>query len=97
MVDTNWDTDTWLKSTDVVLAIKIIGHSECQNQKKLYDGCNTAAKLLGRLARERRKKKEQQQGEPKKTVGLLDLLAGTLDEPWKKYQGSNDGKWKIAK
>ena len=57
-----------------LLAIETSGHSAWRDNDFVDDGCYTAARLLGRLARERRTR-----GEPR--LGLLDLLGDSLQEP----------------
>jgi len=55
-----------------LLAIETSGHSAWRANDFVDDGCYTAAKLLGRLARERL---------DRPGAGLLDLLGGSLREP----------------
>ena len=58
-----------------LLAIETSGHSAWRDNKFVDDGCYTAARLIGRLARERRASKTPS------SLGLLELLGGSLDEP----------------
>ena len=58
-----------------LLAIETSGHSAWRDNKFVDDGCYTAARLIGRLARERRASKNPS------SLGLLELLGGSLDEP----------------
>ena len=60
-----------------LLAIETSGHSAWRGNAFVDDGCYTAARLLGRLARERRERGQQQQV----NVGMLDLLGDSLTEP----------------
>ena len=57
-----------------LLAIETSGHSAWRGNAFVDDGCYTAARLLGRLARERRERGQ-------KVVGMLDLLGDSLTEP----------------
>ena len=57
-----------------VLAMETSGHSAWRDNAFVDDGCYTAARALGYLARERRRA-----GRPR--LGLLDLLEGRLAEP----------------
>ena len=57
-----------------LLAIETSGHSAWRDNQFVDDGCYTAARLLGRLARERRAARDP-------TVGLLQMLGGALEEP----------------
>jgi len=57
-----------------VLAIETSGHSAWADNRYVDDGCYTAAKILGRLAWERRVRQRP-------TMGPLDLLGGKLGEP----------------
>ena len=56
-----------------LLAIETSGHSAWRDNAFVDDGCYTAARLIGRLARERRAGSGSE--------GLLELLGGTLEEP----------------
>lgn len=57
-----------------LLAIETSGHSAWRDNNFVDDGCYTAARLLGRLARERRMRSQP-------TLGLLEMLGGSLEEP----------------
>lgn len=56
-----------------LLAIETSGHSAWRDNAFVDDGCYTAARLLGSLARERRERGARR--------GLLDQLGGGLEEP----------------
>ena len=60
------------KPEPALLAIETSGHSAWRSNNFVDDGCYTAAKLLGRLAKARVDKPD---------CGLLDLLGGSLKEP----------------
>ena len=63
-----------------LLAIETSGHSAWRDNRFVDDGCYTAARLLGRLARERRERGGGGGGGGA-AVGLLELLSGSLEEP----------------
>jgi phosphomannomutase len=60
------------KPEPALLAIETSGHSAWRSNNFVDDGCYTAAKLLGRLAKAR---------VSNPSCGLLDLLGGSLKEP----------------
>jgi phosphomannomutase len=67
-----------------LLAIETSGHSAWRDNNYVDDGCYTAARLLGRLARERRLAASAPSvgtnvGTP--PLGLVDLLGNSLAEP----------------
>ncbi|KAH8048410.1 hypothetical protein JL722_12461 [Aureococcus anophagefferens] len=62
------------KPEPALLAIETSGHSAWKDNAFVDDGCYTAAKLLGRLARFRRE-------EARPDAGLLDVLGDGLAEP----------------
>ena len=64
-----------------LLAIETSGHSAWRDNRFVDDGCYTAARLLGRLARERRERGGGGGGGGGAAVGLLELLSGSLEEP----------------
>ena len=67
-----------------LLAIETSGHSAWRDNAFVDDGCYTAARLLGRLARERLRGGPaggSGRGGDKEGVGLLDLLGDELEEP----------------
>ena len=73
-----------------LLAIETSGHSAWRDNAFVDDGCYTAARLIGRLARERRlaaiarakvKSAAERSASRQSPLGLLEMLGGSLEEP----------------